>query len=82
MQRTARTSIRATSASVGAAVARFARGSMVASVSAIASTKRVAFAALTVRAASLRSASRPTCGHRRLTTHSSGRAARAAKFGR
>jgi len=57
MRRTARTSTRATSASVGAAVAHFARGSVpVASVSAIASTRRAAFATLTARAASLRSA--------------------------
>ena len=83
MQRTARTSTRATSASVGAAVARTACGGTPgASVNVIARARCVAFATLTARAASLRLASRGTCGHRRLTIHSSGRAARAAKFRR
>jgi len=83
MQRMARTSIRAASAGIGAAVARTACGGIsCASVSAFAGAKCVAFATLTAQAAALRLASRPTCGHRRLTTHSSGRAARAAKFGR
>ena len=83
MQRMARTSTRTASAGIGAAVARTACGGITcASVSTVASTRRVAFATLTALAASLCFASRPTCGHRRLTTHSSGRAARAAKFKR
>jgi len=54
----------------------------IASANPAASIGRFAFATFTAWAASLRSAVRATCGHRRLTTHSSGRAARAAKFGR
>jgi hypothetical protein len=38
-----------------------------------ASTRRFAFATLSARASLLRSASGPACGHRRLTTQSSGR---------
>jgi len=83
MQRMARTSIRAASAGIDAGVARTACGGISgASVNTIASIRRVAFATLTAQAASLRLPSPPTCGHRRLTTHSSGRAARAAKFKR
>jgi len=50
----------------------------VASANLTAGIGRVAFATFTARAASLCLASRPTCGHRRLTIHSSGRATRAA----
>jgi len=50
----------------------------IASANLTASIGRVAFATFTAWAASLRSTVCATCGHRRLTTHSSGRAARAA----
>jgi hypothetical protein len=48
------------------------------------SVERVAFATFTARALLLRRAARPACGHRRLTTRSSGRAKkpRAAYLGR
>jgi hypothetical protein len=83
MQRVARTIIRAASAGVGAVVARKACGSTsVAPAGGVASARLLASATFKASASSLRLAQRPTCGHRRLTTHSSGRAARAAKFGR
>ena len=83
MQRVERTSVRAAPAGVGAVVARTACGSTsVAPASGVASARLLASAMFKASASSLRSAQRPTCGHRRLTTHSSGRAARAAKFRR
>jgi hypothetical protein len=54
----------------------------VASANLTTSIEGVALATFTAWAAVLRSTAQPVWGHRRLTTHSSGRATRAAKFGR
>jgi len=83
MRRMARTSTRAASASIGAVVARAARGKVL-GVSfnvAVGGASR-AFARFKAQASSLRSPGWPTWWHRRLTTQSSGPRSAAAYFGR
>ena len=83
MQRTARTSTRAASVSIGAFVARAACGKVLgASFNVAANFAFTAFAKFKAQASSLRSPARPARWHRRLTTQSSGPRSAAAYFGR
>src|SRR6185312_9500982 len=83
MQRIAQASTRATSVGIGAVVARAACGKVLgASFNVAANFAFNAFAKFKAQASSLRSPARSTCGHRRLTTQSSGPRSAAAYFGR